>query len=236
MAALGDRLARVLADAWATVRTSDEVAVARWLAVVVPAVLAAQTRAVALSDAYLAAYLIAEGNPVRPAGLAARSIVGAHLRGVPIEAVYSRPIEAAKRAVAEGAAIGAALAAGRARVMAAAATDVQLAARAARAEWAANVPIVKGWRRSLGGGQHCALCVSAAGTIYEADSLMPIHDHCTCVAEPVLLHERRQRPITHSPINDSPGLRDAALAGKPVARVEHHGELGPVLVAVGLRG
>jgi hypothetical protein len=233
VASLGGRLAAILASAWATVHSTDDAAVRRWLAVVVPSVLAAQARAVVLSDAYLSAYSTAEGTVVSPVGLAAADFTGGRLRGVPIESVYRRPVEAAQRAAEAGAALAGALAAERSRVITTAATDVQLAARAARSGWGQRVPQVTAWRRSLGGGQHCALCSSAAGTIYRTDVVMPIHDHCTCVTEPVLIGEGPQLPIQRGAINDSPGLRDTALAGEQVARVEDHGELGPVLVAVG---
>lgn len=90
-----------------------------------------------------------------------------------------------------------------------------------------------GWRRALGTGRHCALCQGSAGTIYPTEMLMPVHQHCKCVTEPVLAGEGRQRPVLRGPVNDSPGLREAVEAGRQVARVEQHGELGPVLVAVG---
>lgn len=235
VATLGERLARVLAAAWAQVRNTDDATLRRWLTVVVPTVLGAQSRAVAVSDAYLAAYATAEGTPLRPVGLPPDRFVGAPLRGVPLEAVYARPLAAARRAMAEDAelAVTAALAAQRARVVANATTEVQLAARAARVGWAQQRPQVIGWRRALGSGKHCALCTSSSGAIYESQMLMPVHQHCTCVAEPVLLGEGRQRPAPKVQVNDSPGLREAALAGATVARVEEHGELGPVLVAEG---
>lgn len=234
VALLGARLARILIATWATVRTADEETTRRWLAAVVPAVLAAQSRAVALSDAYLSAYSSAEGFPLAAVGLPAQRFTGGRLRGLPIEAVYSRPLLAARRLADErNVTLAAALTAQRHRVVAVARTDVQLAARAARVGWAEAVPQVRGWRRALGAGRHCALCTASSGTIYGSQMLMPVHAHCTCVAEPVLSGEGRQRPTQGAQVNDSPGLRDAALAGEQVARVELHDELGPVLVAVG---
>lgn len=233
-AALGERLAALLAVAWDRVTDDTDETFARWLATVVPSVLGAQARAVAITDAYLAAYLTAEGSAVSAIGLDPDRHAGASLRGVPIEAVYARPLaEARILAEKEGSGLRTALAAERARVVATAATDVQLAARSARLGWAERVPRVRGWRRALGSGRHCALCTANVGAVYPREMLMPVHQHCKCVTEPVLLGEGRQRPPPTAPANDSPGLREAADAGEKVTRIEEHGELGPVLVAVG---
>lgn len=233
-AALGERLALLLVVAWGRVADDSDVTFARWLAAAVPAVLGAQARAVAVTDAYLAAYLTAEGVTVGALGLDPRNHSGVALRGAPIEEVYARPFTEA-RIVAEekGLDLRSALAAERARVFATAATDVQLAARSARLGWAEQVPRVIGWRRALGSGRHCALCTANAGAVYPREMLMPIHQHCQCVTEPVLAGEGRQRTPPTGAVNDSPGLREAAEEGKQVFRIEEHGELGPVLVAAG---
>lgn len=234
LAALGERLARRLSSAWSTVRDDDDETLRRWLAVVVPSVLGSQTASVALTAAHLTAYTAAEGQPIRNGGLRPDPFIGAALRGVPIEAIYARPFAAARRVAEEdNRPLRSALTAEGARVVATAATDVQLAARAARVGWANTTPLVVGWRRSLGRGRHCALCQSASGAVYDRQMLMPIHQHCQCVAEPVLAAEPRQRTAPPVTVIDSPELRDAAEAGQAVARIENHGELGPVLVAVG---
>lgn len=227
---LAGRLAVVLGVAWDQMDSPTPEATEEWLRRVVPFVLAAQTSAVVLSDAYLSLYIRHEtGRIAPPRALDASQVIGVRARGgTPLENVYARPVGFVSAAVGGGMALEEAKSAERWRLDRNAQTDVTLAAREARRQWGEDESVV-GYRRVVTGG--CALCASASDGIYQSDALMPIHPGCDCVTEPVLRDEGRNRPESPE-VTDIPSRTDKAEEGKRVARVVTDPELGPLLEAI----
>lgn len=214
LADLARRLGSRLSAAWLRLPGAGRSASVVWLDFAVPLVLGAQMRAVSATDAYVAAYLTATlGRPVEPAGINPASLIGvAARRGTPLESVYNRPLAQVRHDVLAGVGLRDSLARAQWRIVESSATDVQLAARAARAATAESANQITGWRRVVSGG--CALCVAAGGKIYRSGDLMPIHPGCDCGAEPIV-----------------GGSAPGKFTGTKTARVVDHGELGPLLVA-----
>lgn len=105
-------------------------------------------------------------------------------RGVEAEEVYQRGIVTARAAVSDGRPYLEALAAGRARSVATAATDVLLVQRDVMTRAVGKAGIV-GYRRVLT-GESCVLCQTASTQRYHTGNLMPIHGHCDCGVAPII--------------------------------------------------
>lgn len=96
---------------------------------------------------------------------------------------------------------------------------------------------IVGYRRCPRGGRSCALCLLAATQRYHRGDLMPIHDHCHCIVEPIYgdreppqVIEPAQLKAVHASIEAATGSAD--LSGghyRDAVLVHHHGEIGPVL-------
>ena len=118
-------LEKSVAVAWQVLPSYDEVDVAPWLDLVVPMVLGAQRRSVALTNGYVALALDRPTFKIEP------DDVIASVRGdVTPEQVYRRPFVTVWTGLKDGVAWADAVNAGEARAVAAAVTDVQLAMRA----------------------------------------------------------------------------------------------------------
>lgn len=195
------------AAAWAGSRLSPEVVLQQ----VLPIVRAGQQHTVALVDAYMAAKsraAIGEGTVL---GLdPARYTVDA-IRGIAATDVYQRPFRVAAHAPDEQAAATS----GQAVLEKLVRTDLQLAQTHSARDWmGADGTSVAGWRRVLTGPTSCALCTAASTRTYHTADLMPIHERCDCIVEPVW------------------GDHDTTSIGAPV-RVEQDPEIGPRLMADG---
>lgn len=228
---LAATLAAALGIVWQRLPDPSPQATEEWLRAVVPLVLASQTQAVVLSDAYVASYVTAEtGRRVGPVGIDPAPIIGVRARGgTPLERVYARPVGLLVAGMAAGKTLDEALRQERWRLDRDAQTDVSLAARSARRELGMAEDEIVGYRRVVSGG--CALCASFADSFHRADDFMPIHPGCNCGGEPVLRDEGRNRP--ESPvIDDIPSRAERAEQGERVARVVNDSELGPLLEAI----
>lgn len=103
--------------------------------------------------------------------------------GVSPAEVYHRSIVEARRMVSTGSTFDEAMAAGRARAVSTARTDVSLANKAEIDRGGELRPWVVGYRRVLT-GQSCAFCAVASTQRYRSARLMPLHPSCDCdVAE-----------------------------------------------------
>jgi len=167
---------------------------------------------VTLVDAYMVATLREAGHPARARALDAQLYTTAALRGLPAEEVYDRPFGALAGQLEQGAEFSQALSSAQASVGRLVETDMQLAQTNAARDWMGSEERIVGYRRVLGGGDHCPLCRSASTRTYRKADLMPIHERCHCTVAPVF------------------GREPVASVGTAV-RVEHDPELGPRLVA-----
>lgn len=97
--------------------------------------------------------------------------------GLPPAELYQRSIITSRSLLAAGATWAAAMAAGRARAVSAARTDVMLANRAAAQAQADARPQVEGFTRLLDPGA-CEYCASLADETYSSADAVPLHNNC----------------------------------------------------------
>lgn len=177
----------------------------------VPVVMAGQRQAIALVDGFLAQAMDRPAYGVNPQGI----IGGAVRGGVPMDEVYRRPFVTLWSLFKQGKLWPEANKEATARLVTTVRTDLLLSANAAGSYIAMRDPEIDGLGRVLHGT--CDLCESIAGEVTPSQGLQPIHPGCECGFDPV--RSMSGRTSTTSP-----------RAGGAVARVEQHGELGPLLV------
>lgn len=177
-ARLREIVVRAVENAWQGLGAYDAPDVARFLAVVVPLILAAQRHAVSLSDAYVARVL---GRA--PLGIDSGPVVAAVRGDTTPQIVYRRPFVTVWSDLQAGKPYEDAVAAGRARASASAAMDVQLAHFKGLQAVQDRDPVVKSWRRRADPGA-CAFCRMIDGAkVLRADA-SPLHNRCGCGLEP----------------------------------------------------
>lgn len=184
----------------------------RAIATLVPLVLAGQSQTVRLVEAYMLAKARNAGEPVRRRDLPRELYTVGVLRGVPADEVYGRPFGALGAHLERGESFAEAMASARAAVGKLASTDLQLAQTHAARDFMSAEERVVGYRRVLGGGKNCSLCVSASTRTYRKDDLAPIHERCGCSVAPLF------------------GEAPVASVGTTVKVIEDP-EIGPRLVA-----
>jgi hypothetical protein len=205
--------AAAAAGAWTGLPGYDAADVARFLALVVPLVRAAQRQSVALTAAYLARAI---DRPVF--GVDAANIIESVRGGVPAGTVYRRPFVTVWSALGDHTPYEDAVAQGLHRVTSSVATDVQLAMTHTLREVGESQDLILGYRRVPDAGA-CAFCVLVAGRRYLTSDLMEIHNRCGCGVSVVTAANR----------GDFTGKRENDLALPAGVAVHAHGELGPVL-------
>ena len=161
---------RTLASVVAVDTSSTPVFVGR----VVPIVLASQRAAVAETDAYLSTEAgLATSSSTDPWGLDPDALIGARARrGDFLEDVYGRNHRATASSFAQ-------------RMAREVNTDITLANRSATFVHTDGDKRITGYRRVLGAGKNCGLCVAAATRRYRKADLQPIHSHCRCGSQPL---------------------------------------------------
>lgn len=205
------RLARLVgaatAAAWAELHNDRTATLDR----VVPLVENGQAAAAALVDAYMAAK-----TETTVKGLDATRYTIEALRRVPAREVYDRPFGALGGQLAAGAEFATALASAQGALDRLVRTDLQLAQTHAARDWMADDDRIVGYRRVLGPGHNCSLCVSASQRTYSRGDLMPIHERCHCTVAPILgTAPLRSEPLTVRVADDEeigPRLLDDAWA------------------------
>lgn len=208
------RIASVVAEAWRRLGRWDEEDVDRWLAIVVPLVLASQRASATLTNAFLAR-AVGRAPLALPPGL----VAGAAIRnGTPPEIVYRRPFVTYWGALKDGHSWEDALQMGQDRATSAAETDVQLAMRATLREVGERDDLILGYRR-VPDGDACEFCRLIAGQRYTVRDLMPVHNHCGCGVDVITAANR----------DEFTGRRENDLELPPEVAIHEHGELGPVI-------
>ncbi len=229
-----------VARAWDDLPAYDEAQVPVFLAGVVPVVLAAQRRSVALTNAFLAR---AAGRP--PLALDITQLIGSAIRtatpavveasrsnagptlpedatGVPLELVYRRAFVQTWSALADHTPWADAVTQGRDRATATAAIDVQNAMRHTLVAIGEADDTILGYRRVPDAGA-CPFCRLIAGVRYLTSQLQPVHPFCGCGVAPIFQATRGD--FTGNAHNDLDVTRDGVSAA-----VREHGELGALLV------
>ncbi len=231
--------ATAAAAAWLGLGSYDEEDVPRFLARVVPVILAAQRQSVVLTVAFLARAI---GR--RPAAVDVTQLVGAAIRtatpeviaasqrgglalasdatGVPPEVVYRRPFVAVWSDLSKGTPWADAVNAGRERVEATAAFDAQNAMRHTLRAVGEADDLILGYRR-VPDSDACDFCKLIAGRRYLTSDLMEVHPRCQCGVDIITAENRGD--FTGKRENDLAITRDGVTAA-----VVTHGELGALLV------
>lgn len=239
------RVVGYVTRAWGSLDGHRDADIDRFVRAVVPVVEAGQVRVAALTDGYLAILERgALGVAARPVGQPAEAATA--LRGVPTAEVYQRAGVTVWTALSRGVPYDQAVAQGLKRATDLAATDMQLAETHTARRVLTRNPRVVGYRRTLSGGQSCALCAVASTQRYRKQDLMPIHPGCSCKVQPIYGNRDPGRVIdpdrlagVHQRIAERLGVEDRG--GRNVADfrqlvVTHdHGELGPILTRAGDR-
>lgn len=190
---------------WQGLGSYDESDVERFVEFAVPIVLAAQTHAVALTEAFVLRRLRLD-----PIGLDADQLTGAAVRGgVTPEEVYRRPFVNVWSALGKNEPWDDAVNAGEARATGSAEMDVQLSHRASYGALQSAEPRIKGYRRRADSGA-CPFCLLVNGALVKSADAMPLHNRCGCGLDPI--------------------MREVAVSTTPAGvAVHNHGELGPLL-------
>jgi hypothetical protein len=204
----------------------------RFVAQVVPVVLAGRKQVSALTDAYLARVL--SSKPLGP-------IDTDLLRGVAADEVYARPYVTVRTKLAKGMALDAAVSAGVARLTDIVLSDMQLAKTHTARNVISRASGVSGYKRTLTGSKNCALCYLASTQFYHKEDLLPIHPGCDCGVEPFVgdgsqVIDPATVTATHEAVEDRLGASDSGGRAPDYRKqliVREHGELGPVLAVRG---
>lgn len=227
--------------AWDTLGSYNDSDLDRWFATVVPLVGAAQVQQATLTAGYIRRAVVEAGAAPTDRSIDPERAVGAAVRnGIPPEEVYRRPFVTVWAALKDGVPWISAVAAGRRRAVTAADLDLQLADRQAAHDAMATQPSVVGWRRVLGAGHNCGLCIAASTQRYHVGDLRPIHERCRCHTEPIVGEADPGRIINRerlAALKTRMAERNITFGGADRGRLSHirydvveHGELGPKLV------
>lgn len=194
--------ANLVGEAWDTFADLDDLAASEFTAAAEVIVDAGTRQTSTLAVAYMNANDRVAGFPGADLIPVAPTIRG----GTPTAEVYHRSIVQARTMVSRGAAPADALAAGRARAVATAETDINLANKAEIERGGALRPWVVGYRRILT-GKSCAFCATASTQRYRSARLMPIHTRCDCDVGEIYGTADPGRVINQQLLDD---LKDAA--------------------------
>lgn len=160
--------------------------IARFNSILSPQLAALKIQAAKLQTTYYQQVAKVNEETFTPARVAPADVSTENLRnGATFEEVYRRPFASMYTELASGALVTKAVEAGAQRALMLVSTDVQLASgRSGLKQRQSNSNIV-GYRRTLTGGENCALCAIASTQRYRVNNLKPIHPGCDCGEEPI---------------------------------------------------
>lgn len=221
------RLTDYATTLWAGLGSWRDSDIERFVELMLPRVLAGRRQVARLTDAYIA----------QLAGSAAAGVIDlAAIRGIPDADVYRRPAKALYGELAEGKALDIAQTVATTRLIALIATDMQMT-QVRQAQRTMRNSGVQFYRRVLGGGGDCALCMIASTQRYRKSDLMPIHPRCGCTVAPIqgdanLVLDPDLLEHVHSEVQRITGEVDRGArssAYRKLIAAREHGEMGPVL-------
>lgn len=192
----------------------------RFVAAIVPVTDGGQRTVASLTDNYLATIqrqVLGSGSTI---GIPSSVVDVESMRGVPAAEVYQRTGSTIYGALSRGEPLRLAVAAGLARAVSTASTNLQLARTHSSRYVGMRAGEIVGFRRVLS-PEACTLCEGSTAT-FGRDELMPIHGYCTCGSVPVF----RGGPDPGEVEQGSPSDEDR---GTP--EVHQHDEIGPVLTS-----
>lgn len=206
----GERRLRVATAAgvgriWRALPGYDREHVDQWLSQVLPLVVGAQRRSIALTEAYLGRAL---DRP--PFGLDVDELIRGVRRGADPAGVYGRPFVTTWTALKAGSLYEDAVASGMARAAEMARFDVQGAMRSTADAVQREAGIV-GYER-VADADACPFCAELDGVFVKSADAMGLHPGCGCGLEPVTAETR--------------GARRAA---RDEVATHQHGEMGAVI-------
>ena len=169
---------------WKSLGSYNEADVERFLTQARPIVEGARQASARSTEVYLSSY-----TDTGPQGLPAPEI----RRGATVDDVYRRPFEQVWRDLGAGRLWADAVRHGQARAVSTLNTDIQLASTQTTQLWIETQPAVTGYRRVLGPGVNCGLCIAASSQRYRRGDLMAIHNNCGCVVAPLFDGQRPDR-------------------------------------------
>lgn len=219
MIAAREAVARILLDRWRYLDWNDLAgSFDEWRGTAAWAIAAGQREAATLSGAYLAAYVASETGERAEATVDPDAYTGTTRDGRPIAPLLGVALIATKQAILRQRPPRDALAAGAARAVRIARTEVMEAGRRALGDAMQAEPRVKGYRRVTSGRRSCGACLGlASGEIRRTNRGLQIHASCRCTAEPVLagVREEVHRPTGREMFERmSPAEQDATLGPK----------------------
>jgi hypothetical protein len=184
-----------------------------------------QRSGVALTSAYIAAYVASEtGGRVGTPPAADDTGVGLAQHGAPLREAIISPLIGIKGAIKHDTPPEVALRKGYERASRLIQSAVLAAPRQALHAAIKTDERIVGWRRVTGGG--CGACLAAAtGAIHKDSEVLRVHSHCRCTAEPVVrdVQERVHRPTGFEMFNGLPAAQQDELLGQEKAQLVRSG-------------
>lgn len=198
---------------------------AQWVERTAAAARELQAAGVALSTAYLSAYLTLERGEATSVD-APSAMVGVARDGRPLAEALAPSLFTIKQAIGEGRPVAEAFRTGLNRAVRVVGEEAIAPARAALDDSIREDDRIVGWRRVTAGG--CLACIAAAtGAVQADDETLEVHDHCQCTKEPVVggVRELVQRRTGPELFNSLPEAEQDARYGKK-AELLRDGEIG----------
>ena len=229
LVALRGRAAARAAAAWGAASADDiDASFAAATAALVPRLAVLQATAVRASNVYARAYVASEvGRPRRTvAAPAERWVGGSRVQDKSLTDAFAGVAIGAKVLIRDGAPAPEAVRRAGAQVARIAGEEVVFAARDSLTEVVREDNQIAGYRR-VASGSACAACLAAMTGAVLAEEPLDVHDHCSCVGEPVVrsVRETIQRPTGEEIVAGMSPERMAEQFGPQAAQALQDGSI-----------
>jgi len=194
----------------------------------VPQVAAMQGTAVRLTNAYVGLYVADELQRPRRVVVAQQDayVGGSRVQDKSLTDAFAGVSIGAKVLIRDGAPAPEAVRRAGAQVARTAGEETMYAARSALADVVREEDAIAGYRR-VASGSACAACLSAMNGAILAEEPLDVHDHCSCVGEPVVRNVREtiQRPTGEDIVSGMSPERMAEQFGSQAAQALQEGSI-----------